>query len=270
MSAYTHGSPSFVASGVTLVSTRPVFDQGNGNTWEYTYEGTSSGIASQAADMQSAGARTTVDNSGPISRLVASFVRDPNESASAEVPFDVWNISNEEYQVSVFATTRAIEEAGVYTSRAQYRSDIEEAVRAGEPYPLSTTEYPAGEYIYNLLSQGIDTQPQKLPVLSRSRTYSLSYTGTPHRVTVSPVVYTRTALVRDFGIVSPLADRIPLDPSTTLPTGFVWGWYLVREDFSYQRERSALKVTENLGWRFGAWNAFPASSPVQGLYTLIT
>jgi len=269
MSAYTHGSSTFSVSGVTQGVARLVFDQRGGNTWEYTYEGTPSGIAAQAAALQAEGARTSIDNSGPIHRLVASFVRDPNESASAEVPFDTWNISNEEYQVSVFATTRAIEEAGTYINRAQYRSDIEEAVRAGDPYPLSTTEFPVGQYIYNLLSQGIDTQPQKLPVLSRSRTYSLSYTGTPHRVTVSPVVYTRAALVRDFGIVSPLADRIPLDPSTTLPTGFVWGWYLVREDFSYQRERSALKVTENLGWRFGAWNAFPASSPIQGLYSLI-
>jgi len=269
MSAYTHGSSTFAVSGVTQGTARLVFDQKGGNTWEYTYEGTAAGITAQAATLQAIGARTNIDASGPVNRLTASFVRDPNESASSEVPFDVWNIGNEEYQVSVFATTRAILEAGTYVNRAQYRSDIEEAVRGGEDYPLDAATYPAGRYIYNLLTQGIDTQPQKLPALSRSRTYSLSYTGTPHRVTVEPVVYTRAALVRDFGIVSPLADRIPLDPSTTLPEGFVWGWYLSREDFSYQIERGALKVTENLGWRFGAWNAWPASSTLQGLYRLI-
>jgi hypothetical protein len=270
MSAYTHGSATFASSGVTQGSARLVFDQRGGNTWEYTYEGTATGIAAQAAALQAAGARTSIDNSGPIHRLVASFVRDPNESTSAEVAFDVWNIENEEYQVSVFATTRAIEEAGSYTNRALYRSDIEEAVRNGEAYPLSASEFPVGQYIYNLLTQGIDTQPQKLPVISRNRTYSLTYTGTPHRVTVTPVVYTRAALIADFGIVSPLLDRIPPDPSITLPEGFVWGWYLARESFSYQIERGALKVTENLGWRFGAWNAWPAGSAIQGLYTLIT
>jgi len=269
MSAYTQGSPSFLASGITLVSTRPVFDQGNGNTWEYTYEGTAAGIATQAADMQAAGARTTVDNSGPVSRLVASFVRDPTQPAAAETTFDTWSISQEEYQVSLFSMDRAVEEAQGYVSKAQYRSDIEEAARGGEAYPLDQTQYPVGWYIYNLLSQGIDTYPRGMPVLNRNRTYSLTYTGTPHRVVTQGLVYTRAALLRDFGIISPLSERIPLDPAETLPEGFVWGWYLSRQDFSYQRERSALKVTENLGWRFGNWNAWPEGSALQGIYRLI-
>jgi len=267
MSAYTHGSPTF--SGVTLTGSRPIYDQANGPVWEYSYEGTEAGIAAQAAIAQAAGARTVVDSSNPINRLVATYVRDPNASASAETPTDVYSIDWEENQVSLFSSPRAIEEAASYVSTAQYKSDIADAAQAGDAFPLDQTTYPAGFYIYSLLSQGIDTFPVSSPFLRRNRTYSLTYTGTPYRVTYGAIVYTRAALIAELGIVSPLTERIPLDPVETLPTGFAWGWYLAQQSYSYQRERGGVKVTETLGFRFGKWNAWPASSALQGLYTLI-
>lgn len=270
MSAYTHGSPEFTASQVTaLPGPRVIFDQSGTPSWEYQYEGTAAGIAAQAITAQAAGARTVIDASGPINRLTATWVRNPVDSISSEVPNDVWSIDMEENLYSLFQSPRAIEEAGRYVNVAQYKSDIMEAAQAGDDFPLSQTEYPVGWYIYNLLSQGIDTAPVKSPVLRRNRTYSLTYADTPRRITYDALVYTRSALLSAFGIVSPLADRIPLDPAETLPEGFVWGWYLAQESYTYARERGGVKVQESLSFRFGKWNAWPAGSALQGLYTLV-
>lgn len=267
MSAYTHGSPTF--SGVTLTGARLISDQANGPVWEYTYEGTQSAIATQAGISQSAGARTVIDDSSPINRLVATYVRDPNASVGSETPTDVFSIDWEENQVSLFSSPRAIEEAAGYVSVAQYKSDIMDAAQAGDAFPLDQASYPVAFYLYNLIAQGIDTFPVSSPFLRRNRTYSLTYTGTPYRVTYGAIVYTRAALITLLGITSPLTERIPLDPEETLPEGFVWGWYLAQQSYSYQRERGGVKVTETLGFRFGKWNAWPSSSAIQGLYTLI-
>jgi len=265
----SQGSSSFLSLGYTLVSSRPVYDQAQGPSWEVIYEGGADALTTLAGTLQSNGARTVLDRQPGVSRLSANYVKDPDTAASAEVASDRWSISWEEDRQSLWSSPVTIAEAQGYTSVAQYKSDIEAAVRDGEAYPLSATEYPVGQVIYNNLSANQETYPVYSPLLRRTRTYSLTYTGAPQQVTLQGLVYTRAALLRDFSIVDPLASRIPTDPSVTLPDGMVWGWYLAQQEFDYVRERNAVKVNEVLGWRFGKYNATPAGAAYQSIYLLI-
>ena len=265
------GSSSFVSLGYTLVSSRPVYDQANGPSWEVVYEGGAAALTTLAVNLQSSGARTVLDRQPGISRLSANYVADPDQPASAEVAADRWSILWEEDRQSLLSSPVAIAEAQGYVSVAKYKADIENAVKDGDAFPLEpSSQYPVGQFIYNLLSSNIETYPVYSPLLRRTRTYSLTYTGAPQQVTLQGIVYTRAALLREFGIVNPLASRIPTDPSVALPAGLVWGWYLAQQEFDYTRERGAVKVAEVLGWRFGKWNAYPQGSALQGINILIT
>ncbi len=249
----TQGSSTFGSSGYTLVSSRPVYDQANGYTWEVEYHGLPAYIASLASSLQSQGARTTTENREGVGVLVAHWVRDPDQAASAEVPFDTWSITSEEASQSLFADPAAIAEAKRYGSG--YKSDIEQCVTNAEFTLVNPSSYPIARAIFELLLQGVDSAPRRSPFLRRNRTYSLTYTGTPYRVNSKGIVYTRASLLSEFGIVDPLASRIPLDPTDELTDGFVYGWYLAEEEFRYSRERGAMKVEETLGFRFGVYNA---------------
>lgn len=266
----TQGSSSFASFGYTLVSSRPIYDQANGFTYEVVYDGLPSSISSLAASLQSDGARTTIENQGGTARLVAVYTRNPNESASSEVPFDRWSITVEEERKSLFSSPSVIAEAQLYTNPAEYKSLIEDAARGGEALTLSRDVYPLAYEVLELLTQGEETYPVFHPFLRRTREYSLTYTGTPWQVSLQGFVYTRAALIREFGIVAPLSSRIPLDPSITLPDGFAWGWYLAQQDFEYVRDRGGIKATETLGWRHGKWSARPSGSSISGVNVLIT
>lgn len=264
------GSSDFSATGYTLVSSRPIYDQANGFTYEAVYEGLPAYIATLALNLQSGGARTSIDNQGGVSRLVAVYTRDPSEPTSAEVPFDRWSITVEEERKSLFSSPSVIAEAQLYTNPAEYKSKIEDAARGGEALTLSRDVYPLAYEVLELLTQGEETYPIFHPFLRRTREYSLTYTGTPWQVSLQGFVYTRAALIREFGIVPPLSSRIPLDPSIALPSGFAWGWYLAQQDFEYIRDRGGIKATETIGWRHGKWSAKPSGSSISGINVLIT
>lgn len=270
MSSTTQGSSSFVSLGYTQTDSRPAYNDRDGQTWEIEYEGTHSAISSLASSLNGAGARTNISKRDGKSRLVASWARNPNEPASSEVAWDRWSLDIEEERVSLFASPLAVIEAQSYINVAQYRTDIEEAAKSGEAFPLSASEYPVGHVIYSLLTQGEETFPEYHPLLTRTRTYTTAYPGAKWQVSLQGLVYTRAALLREFGIVDPLASRIPLDPSVVLPSGFVWGWNLSAQRFEYVVERGAMKVVENLSWRHGRYNAYPSGASLTGINVLIT
>lgn len=270
MSSTTQGSSSFGSAGYTLVSSRPAFDQAAGQTWQSVYRGIPSSISALDTTLRTSGARTSIETSDGLSTLTASWARDPAVDPSAEVPWDRWGISVEEERVSLFSSPLAIAEASGFVNIAQYRSDIEEAARAGDDFPLDVGTYPIGHVIYSLLTQGEETYSEFRPLLRRTRTYTTAYPGAPWQVGLQGYVYTRAALVREFGIVEPLLSRIPFDPSITLPSGFVWGWRLASQDFDYVVDKGALKATETLSWRHGKYNAFPSGASLTGINVLIT
>jgi hypothetical protein len=266
----TQGSSSFSSLGYTQTASRPAFNERDGQTWQIEYEGTHSAIASLASSLQSAGGRVAIDKGEGRSRLTVDWAKDPTQPASAEVPWDRWRMDVEEERVSLFNSPLAVAEANAYVNVAQYRTDIEEAAKGGDAFPLSETDYPVGRVIYNLLTQGVETWPIQHPTLSRTRTYTTAYPGEKWQVSLQGFVYTRAALLRVFGIVDPLASRIPFDPSVALPVGFVWGWYLTAQNFEYTVERGAMKVTETISFRHGRYNAYPSGASLTGVNVLIT
>lgn len=266
----TQGSANFNAFGYTQTASRPAFNERDGQTWQVEYEGTHSAIATLASSLQTAGGRVSIDRREGRSRLVVDWAKDPTQPASAEVPWDRWRMDVMEERVSLFSSPLAVAEASVYVNPAQYRSDIEEAARGGEAFPLSDAEFPVGRIIYNLLTQGQETFPVNHPTLSRTRTYTTSYPGQKWQVSLQGLVYTRAALLREFGIVDPLASRIPFDPSVALPDGFVWGWCLTAQNFEYILERGAMKVTETISFRHDRYNAYPSGASLTGINVLIT
>ncbi len=255
----TQGSATFIASGLTVVSSRPIFDQARGNSWEVVYEGLQASVATYAATLQADGARTSVTNRNDgMAVLTANFVRDPSTSAGDETPFYQWSIVYEESQESLFSAPEAIIEANAYG--VGYRNEIEEAVANSQSW-AGTTSNPIGAAIQKLLRVGIETRPVQSPFLRRTATYSLTYPGAPYRVSVQGIVYTRSSLVSTFGIVDPLASRIPFDPDSALPDGFVYGWYLAQQEFNYSvTKQGAVQVNETIGFRFGIWNAAPTGA----------
>lgn len=266
----TQGSSSFSSLGYTQTASRPAFNERDGQTWQIEYEGTRGAIASLAASLQSTGAKTDITTTDGLSRLVASWARDPSVSPASETPWDRWGITVEEERISLFSSPLAIAEASAYINPAQYRSDIEEAARAGDEFPLDITQYPIGHVIYSLLTQGEETYSDFHPVARRTRTYTTAYPGAPWQVALQGFVYTRAAFVREFGIVEPLLSRIPFDPPVALPQGFVWGWRLASQDFDYTVFNGSLRVTETLTWRHGKYNAFPSGASLTGINVLIT
>lgn len=266
----TQGSSNFNSLGYTQTASRPAFNERDGQTWQIEYEGTHTAIASLAASLQSAGGRVAIDKREGRSRLTVDWAKDPTQPASAEVPWDRWRMDVEEERVSLFNSPLAVAEANVYVNPAQYRTDIEEAAKSGEAFPLSESDYPVGRIIYNLLTQGEETFPRFHPTLSRVRTYTTAYPGDKWQVSLQGLVYTRAALLREYGIVDPLASRIPLDPSVALPVGFVWGWYLTAQNLEYVIERGAMKVTETISFRHGRYNAYPSGASLTGINVLIT
>jgi hypothetical protein len=266
----TQGSAAFNSTGYALVSARSVYDQATGTSWEYVYEGLQANIATLASTLQASGARTVVTpREDGRAQLSANFVRDPTIAATSEVAQEQWSIEWEDERPSIFNHPVVVAEAAILGTDGQssYQAEIKRAVQDGEanPFASSLATYPLSQIVWAMLASGDETYPRYRPLLRRVSSYSLTYTGTPHRVDVKGKVYTRASLLSAFGIVSPLADRIPEDPIEAPPSGFVYGWFLAEQSFQYVRERGAVKVNETLGFRWGTWNAAASGA----LYQLV-
>jgi len=236
--------------------------------WTVTYEGTAASLTSLAATLQSQGARTSLSTpAGGFSTLTVQWSKDPTVADSAEVANDVWSLNGEPYQVSIFSLPAIRAEAQEYGNVADYRRSIDDAVNAGEDFPLDASTYPLGLAAYKLLTSGTEYFELTRPSLSRTRTYSLTYTGA--RTSFSPYqfVYTRASLISTFAVPSSTQVQIPADPTETPPAGMTWGWRLKGQSYNYTREKLGTKVEEVLEWDFAAWFTSPVYG--QSLYVLV-
>lgn len=273
----THGSPSFQASGVTLISESPSFDPQIGATYVINYNGTPSAIAALALSVQLAGARTTVVNpDGGPSTLTATFPRDPNQPTASETPLDRWDFGAEQYQVNIFSHPEVVREMERYAATpvngpvqgsgiAEYQRLIKEAVSDGSTNPIGTA-FPLAQIVYNLLSQGVEYWEFNRPTMRRVRTYSQTYIGAPQVVTPQQVVYTRVSLIASFAVPLDVQSRIPVDPPEAPRTGAVWGWRLRNQNSTLTRESRATRIEEVLDWDFGEWLVSPTIG--QSMYIL--
>lgn len=238
------------------------FDPTTGDQTTESWRGTRPAIVSLARAFARNGYRVRTSNSGPVWEMQLRYGREVSQAV--EVPIDTYGFDTEEAQVSIFAFPTAVEEANRDGNPANYRRLIEDAVKNGTPNPYNNdlANFPFSQVLHIDLSRGIEAYPIRRLVLSRNRTYSIGYgirtgaTETMKRVVLnaSPVVYTTTALVRDFAIPKVIADQLPPNPpAEQTPVGTQWAWYL-RGDSS--RVIPALaKVEEQRQWVFAAWTA---------------
>src|SRR5205085_9997153 len=98
-------------------------------------EGLKFPILSLAIGFKKIGGKARVTHQGPKYRLVVTLSQTP--AAGVETPTDRYDFDFELAHVSIFSIPKATAEASVYISRAQYRKDIETALRNGLAYPLS-------------------------------------------------------------------------------------------------------------------------------------
>ena len=243
MPAVIHGSIP------TLTRKRQVIDSSSGNSWEQEWTGSVSGIASLAVTLVASGARVRDESANGVGRIIATYSFDP-DNPTGEEAIDRYEFEMEPVQVSLFNHPAVALESDGYVTRAQYKTDIEEAVASGEALGLSETEYPLAHEVYRLLSRGVESYELKRPVLSRVRAFSPNFSG---RVVLSAVetVYTTAALVREFAIPATVASQLPADPPE-VPEGTVWAWKLRGDRSTYIPAQN--RVEETRDWVFASWS----------------
>ena len=272
-----HGSGSFASLGYTLTGQMPGFDPQGGVSWVQTYTGLSASLSALAATVQAQGARTSISiPDGGFSTLTVTWSRDPNEPTSSEVPQEVWDFGQNPYQISIFNAPAVALEAERYNLAAsttpgpgidaEYEALIRQAAEEGVPNPIDNPAYPLSTAVHRLLSQGVEYWDSTRPTLQRTRSYSLTWTGSPQQITPYQRVYTRASLIAGFAIPSDVQSLIPTDPAETPPTGTIWGWRLSSASRSLTREKNGTRVQEVLNWDFAAWYASPTYGA--GLYLL--
>lgn len=248
MSAFT-GYP-----GAIRYQGRWTFDPASGETLEHAWRGPKAPIFALYAAFRRSGIRASVTNSGPVYTLTAEIASLINEGE--ETPLDDWEIDHEMVQVSVFNVPEVTAEAKTYTSKAQYRKDIEDAVRKGETKPPmynpATGVYPFSNWVYTELSRGNEATELDRIVLRRVRHFSFKYAKRAE-LTVLPTVYKTPALLRVFSPVPDVIQKqLPADPGPAdTPELTEWGWK-VRRDKSVPIPRLN-KVREEKEWVFAAW-----------------
>jgi hypothetical protein len=271
-----HGSGSFASLGYTLTGQMPGFDPQGGVSWVQTYTGLAASLSALAATVQAQGARTAISiPDGGFSTLTVTWSRDPNEPTSSEVPQEVWDFGQNPYQISIFNAPAVALEAERFnaiaaaspgtTEGVEYEAVIRQAVEDGTPQTFNP-EYPLAFVVHRLLSQGVEYWDSTRPTLQRTRSYSLTWTGSPQQITPYQRVYTRASLIAGFAIPADVQSLIPTDPLETPPTGTIWGWRLSSASRSLTREKNGTRVQEVLNWDFAAWYASPTYGA--GLYLL--
>jgi len=265
-----HGSGSFASLGYTLTGQMPGFDPQGGVSWVQTYTGLTASLSALAATVQAQGARTSISiPDGGFSTLTVTWSRDPNEPTSSEVPQEVWDFGQNPYQISIFNAPAVALEAERFNATAagfEYEALLRDAAEAGETSPIDNPSFPLAPAVHRLLSQGVEYWDSTRPTLQRTRSYSLTWTGSPQQITPYQRVYTRASLIASFAIPSDVQSLIPTDPLETPPTGTIWGWRLSSASRSLTREKNGTRVQEVLNWDFAAWYASPAYGA--GLYLL--
>lgn len=226
------------------------FDPATGERVREYWQGARLSILGLENGFKRAGFKVSSGNSGAKWELVVEFPYQPEDQV--EIPATKWNLDMEGVQVPIWAHPDADKEMDVYSSRAKYVQDIQNAVKDGKPCPLDPVDFPVANYIYFELTRGFEALELKRPVLQRARTYSLSYT---QQVVVNAIetVYTTSALIRVFGVDPAVAKRLPADPPTW-PVGTVWAWKLRKQN---QQFIPALNKTEEIqDWTFAAWSGW--------------
>ena len=272
MSKTAHLATSIASGQVCLVNFAPNVEPDGRGTWDYSYEGTDSGIASLASGMLAAGAKVRANYDSGVATLLASFPFNPGADPSdtttpptAEVPIDRYSVKFGGVQVSLFALPKATNEAHTYDDNSgAYKKVITDAVNEGTPLtdaalPIGT--YPFSRVIERFLSHGVDYINVDRPTLRRTRTYSYQY-AERRVVTFNQYAYTTARLITEFSIPADILAILPANPSGTgeTPVSSLWGWRITDQDLEYNP--TSRKWEETVTWEFAAYDT--------GIFTILS
>ena len=194
------------------------------------------------------GAKVTLDESGPMGIATVTYARNPNTPEDDNAISVRWDISTDRVDVSLFSLPLVDIEANTYISVAQYRTDIEDAVKNGTTLTMSAANFPLAYIVWAKLSRGQDSFPTTRVSLTRSRTFSTAYVVS-EPLTYFPPIYTTAGLISEYGVPAVIQAILPAAPAN-VPANQQWGWLQTDRSTSYTQKTNS--VEERYSWAFFA------------------
>jgi len=168
------------------------------------------------------GAKVTLDESGPMGIATVTYARNPDTQENDNTISVRWDISTDRVDVSLFSLPAVDLEANTYISVAQYRTDIEDAVKNGTTLTMSAANFPLAYIVWAKLSRGQDSFPTTRVSLTRSRTFSTQYVVL-EPLTSFPPIYTTAGLISEYSVPAVIQAILP-SPPANVPANQQWGW----------------------------------------------
>ena len=194
------------------------------------------------------GAKVTLDESGPMGIATVTYARNPNTQENDNTISVRWDISTDRVDVSLFSLPAVDLEANTYISVAQYRTDIEDAVKNGTTLTMSAANFPLAYIVWAKLSRGQDSFPTTRVSLTRSRTFSTQYVVL-EPLTSFPPIYTTAGLISEYSVPAVIQSILP-SPPANVPANQQWGWLQTDRSTNYTQKTNS--VEERYSWAFFA------------------
>lgn len=252
--------------GSVSISTTRRRDPAFGDQLVTTYRGTPSQLTLIELQQAALGFRTEYRDNNGITELA---VIGGSVAQGQEQFVDRWSIDTVTVDVSIWASPElegllekklSVPYPGTLTPivTVSFRNYLQRALEAGwtiaELATFTGIPDATRDAVYNRLLQGEETYPERRPVLTRIRSYSIERPNS--RVVIAGFktpVYTTSALISGFGVPSVVQAQLPSDPSKT-PDDKTWGWKLSQDVLDIDRARYVYE--EQKVWEFGAWPTF--------------
>ena len=232
-----------------LVGTQITADPALSPVFIYTYRGEKTMLRSYTdSTWIPEGAKVTLDESGPMGIATVTYARNPNTPEDDNAISVRWDISTDRVDVSLFSLPLVEAEANTYISAAQYRTDIEDAVKNGTTLTMSAANFPLAYIVWAKLSRGQDSFPTTRVSLTRSRTFSTAYVVS-EPLTSFPPIYTTAGLISEYAVPAVIQAILPAAPAN-VPANQQWGWLQTDRSTSYTQKTNS--VEERYSWAFFA------------------
>ena len=231
-----------------LVGTQITADPALSPVFTYTYRGEKTMLRAYTdSTWIPEGAKVTLDESGPMGIATVTYARNPDVPEDNAISVR-WDISTDRVDVSLFSLPLVDIEANTYISVAQYRTDIEDAVKNGTTLTMSVDNFPLAYILWAKLSRGQDSFPTTRVSLTRSRTFSTAYVVV-EPLTSFPPIYTTAGLISEYSVPAVIQAILPAAPAN-VPANQQWGWLQTDRSTSYTQKTNS--VEERYSWAFFA------------------
>jgi len=248
------GSAAFVAGGVGYVETygEASYSQTQGWEQEIRYRGWAADLLALGDAFIAAGweARTETTNS----QWPTLIVKVPNDGEEEHT--DRWEFNIGFKQQDLFSNAGIIQYllTGGFTApeivdlAVQLRKYLDADTSNGV---VDNAQGDAAAAVYQMMQQGQEFVEVAQPVISRKRTYDISYSGTLMSTQVTQKVYSTAGLISTFGVPTIVQAQITADPATAM-TNFAWGWKMRKNNLVIIPSKN--KIEEQVDFEYDLWS----------------